>query len=115
MPSACCVAHFQSRGALIAALDLNGETLHQAFLKRANDPNGIYLATDLTKRHDCQKALQSVHERFQRIDVLTNIAGGFIMGEAAHETSDQTWDFLFHLNLRSIMYTAAAVAVDGLS
>ena len=103
-----CVAHFQSRGAHIVALDINDETLHQAFPERSNDPHGIYLAADLTKRDDCQRALRSVYDRFQRIDVLTNIAGGFIMGEAVHETSDQTWDFLFHLNLRSIMYMAAA-------
>ena len=44
-----------------------------------------------------------------RIDVLCNIAGGFRMGEAVHETSDETWDFLFDLNARSLLHTVRAV------
>ncbi len=31
------------------------------------------------------------------------------MGEAVHETSDETWDFLFNLNTRSIVNTSSVV------
>jgi NAD(P)-dependent dehydrogenase (short-subunit alcohol dehydrogenase family) len=31
------------------------------------------------------------------------------MGEAVHETSDETWDFLFDLNARSLLHMSAAV------
>jgi len=47
--------------------------------------------------------------RFGRIDVLCNIAGGFRMGEAVHETSDGNWDFLFNLNARTVLHMARAV------
>ena len=47
--------------------------------------------------------------RTGRIDVLCNIAGGFRMGEAVHETSDETWDLLFDLNARSLLHTVRAV------
>ena len=43
------------------------------------------------------------------VDVLCNIAGGFRMGEAVHETSDATWDFLFDLNARSVLHAVRAV------
>ena len=43
------------------------------------------------------------------IDVLANIAGGFAMGEAVHETSAETWDFLMGLNAHSVLNMARAV------
>ena len=51
----------------------------------------------------------AAHERFGRIDVLCNIAGGFRMGAPVHETPDADWDFLFGLNARSVLHTARAV------
>jgi NAD(P)-dependent dehydrogenase (short-subunit alcohol dehydrogenase family) len=48
-------------------------------------------------------------DRFGRIDVLCNIAGGFRMGEAVHETSDENWDFLLDLNARTVLHMARAV------
>ncbi len=48
-------------------------------------------------------------ERFGRIDVLCNIAGGFRMGEAVHETSDANWNFLFDLNARTVLHAVRAV------
>jgi len=42
-------------------------------------------------------------ERFGRIDVLANIAGGFRMGTPVHETPDADWDFLLDINLRSLL------------
>ena len=47
-------------------------------------------------------------QRFRKIDVLCNIAGGFRMGEAVHETSDEIWDFLFNLNVRTLLNTVRA-------
>src|SRR6185437_10984476 len=38
-----------------------------------------------------------------------NIAGGFRMGEPVHETSDETWQFLFDLNAKSVLDMARAV------
>jgi NAD(P)-dependent dehydrogenase (short-subunit alcohol dehydrogenase family) len=48
-------------------------------------------------------------ERFGRIDVLCNLAGGFRMGDAVHDTPAATWDFLFDLNARTVLHMAQAV------
>lgn len=37
------------------------------------------------------------------IDVLANIAGGFTMGDTVAGTSDETWDFMFNLNARTVL------------
>ena len=47
------------------------------------------------------------------IDVLANIAGGFAMGESVAETSDETWDFMFSLNARTVLNMVRA-AVPGM-
>ena len=53
--------------------------------------------------------MQQVHQRFGRIDVLCNLTGGFRMGDAVHESSDQNWDFLFNINSRTLLHTSRAI------
>jgi NAD(P)-dependent dehydrogenase (short-subunit alcohol dehydrogenase family) len=72
-------------------------------------PNRLHVAADLRDAAQVQAAVDAVVRRFGRIDVLCNLAGGFRMGEAVHETSDATWDFLLDLNARSLLHTARAV------
>jgi NAD(P)-dependent dehydrogenase (short-subunit alcohol dehydrogenase family) len=43
------------------------------------------------------------------IDTLVNVAGGFTMGEAVHETSDATWQHMLDLNSRTVLNMARAV------
>jgi NAD(P)-dependent dehydrogenase (short-subunit alcohol dehydrogenase family) len=98
---------FRQRGARVAVLDYSDEILAKAF--PARDPKDLYIAVDLTKRADCKVAIDRVIGSMGKVDVLCNVAGGFLMGDPVHETSDETWDFLFNLNARSILNMAAAV------
>ena len=54
-------------------------------------------------------AVGGVLARIARIDVLCHLAGGFRMGEAVHETSAATWDWLLDLNARTLLHAAGAV------
>jgi NAD(P)-dependent dehydrogenase (short-subunit alcohol dehydrogenase family) len=101
------VAWFTSRGAKVAVLDYSDELLAGAY--PAPNQQHAYIACDLTNRESTAEAIGRVVREFGHIDVLANIAGGFLMGDPVHETSDKTWDFLFDLNTRSILNTAAAV------
>ena len=101
------VAYYEERGARIAILDYSDELLDAAFPEK-NSVN-LYLSCDLTDRDSSKDAVQKVIEKFRGIDILCNIAGGFLMGEDVHETKDENWDFLFNLNTRSIMNMASAV------
>ncbi|MES2531651.1 MAG: SDR family NAD(P)-dependent oxidoreductase [Pseudomonadota bacterium] len=69
----------------------------------------LLLAADLLDPAQVDGAVDAAIARFGRIDVLCNLAGGFRMGEAVHETSASTWDFLFDLNARTVVHTAKAV------
>lgn len=92
------VAHFAERGARVAQLDV---------LEIDNDQ---YSATcDLTNAAACKGAVNDIVTELGGIDVLANIAGGFTMGEAVHETSAETWDFMMGLNAGSVLNMARAV------
>ncbi len=92
------VDHFFDNGATIAQLDVVGiENSHYAAI------------CDLTNLQSCVKAVTAIIESLGEIDVLANIAGGFTMGEAVHETSDETWDFMLGLNAKSVLNMARAV------
>jgi NAD(P)-dependent dehydrogenase (short-subunit alcohol dehydrogenase family) len=99
--------HFAGGGARVVALDYSNELLDLAF--PGKDSMHQYLEVDLTSRDSCQRVLAKVIDDLGQIDVLCNVAGGFLMGEAVHETSDKTWDFLFNLNTRSIVNTSSVV------
>jgi NAD(P)-dependent dehydrogenase (short-subunit alcohol dehydrogenase family) len=63
----------------------------------------------LLDRAEVAAAVKDAADRYGRIDVLCNIAGGFRMGHPVHETPDQEWNFLFDLNARSVLHAVHAV------
>ncbi|MAI41909.1 MAG: SDR family NAD(P)-dependent oxidoreductase [Candidatus Azotimanducaceae bacterium] len=101
------VDYYQTGGAVVAVLDYSDELLDTTYPKK-ND-NNLYLSCDLTDRASSVDITRSAIKKMGGVDILCNIAGGFLMGEDVHETKEQTWDFLFDLNARSIMNMASAV------
>jgi NAD(P)-dependent dehydrogenase (short-subunit alcohol dehydrogenase family) len=69
----------------------------------------VFIATNLLEPQSVQAAVDKALARFQRIDVLCNIAGGFRMGSPVHETSDKDWNFLLDINARTLLNTSRAV------
>ena len=98
---------FSARGANRVLIDRSPEVLARAF--GAGTPATMLASTDLLDQGDVNATMQKAIDRFSRIDVLCNIAGGFRMGEPVHETSDATWDFLFDLNARTLLNAVRAV------
>ena len=98
--------HFSDRGAILVALDYSDDLLKTTFPDQGDGHE--YLALDLTSRVSCDEVLGAIVAA-DRVDVLCNIAGGFMMGEQVHETSDATWDLLMNLNTRSIVNTTSVI------
>ncbi len=106
-------AYFAGQGASVVALDYSEDLLDSAFPDKEEQHR--YLSVDLTSAESCASVFQTVVSDLGRIDVLCNVAGGFMMGESVHETTDKTWDFLMNLNARSIVNTAQAVVPQMIS
>jgi NAD(P)-dependent dehydrogenase (short-subunit alcohol dehydrogenase family) len=100
-------ASFLASGAHLVLVDRRRESLAQAF--GAEDERRLFVAIDLLDQAQADAAVKAAVDRFGRIDVLCNLAGGFRMGEAVHETTDANWDFLFDLNARTLLHAVRAV------
>ena len=100
-------AAFAAEGANLVLVDRERGLLEQAFA--AQSAQRLFAPTDLLDAAQVQAAADAALERFGRIDVLCNVAGGFRMGEAVHETAEGTWEGLLDLNARSVLHTARAV------
>ena len=92
---------FGERQANLVLVARRFETLAERF--GADNDRQLSVAADLTRQADATAVATQAIARFHRIDVLCNIAGGFRMGPPVHETSDETWNLLFDLNVRSML------------
>ncbi|HTL25200.1 MAG TPA: SDR family NAD(P)-dependent oxidoreductase, partial [Burkholderiales bacterium] len=98
---------FAQRGANLVLIDLKLDALEKVF--GAGNPKQLLAPTNLLEQAQVDLAAQKAIDRFQRIDVLANLAGGFRMGEPVHATSDATWNFLLDLNARTLLHAVRAV------
>lgn len=96
-------ATFQRRGARLVLMDRQADTLSSAF---GGWSDALPLPVDVLDSEQVGAGMAQALQHFGRVDALCHIAGGFRMGEAVHETSGATWDFLMDLNARSLMNVA---------
>ncbi|HWB83337.1 MAG TPA: SDR family NAD(P)-dependent oxidoreductase [Bryobacteraceae bacterium] len=72
-------------------------------------PRFTGVSADLTAADAAGRLVETVLTRFERIDALVHVLGGFAGGGAIHETTGDTWDAMMNLNLRTAFYTLRAV------
>jgi len=100
-------AAFAAEDARLVLVDLKREALALSF--GDEDDRRVFAPANLLDQAQVEALARVAVERFGRIDVLCNLAGGFRMGEPVHETTDKTWTFLFDLNARTLLHTVRAV------
>jgi NAD(P)-dependent dehydrogenase (short-subunit alcohol dehydrogenase family) len=101
---------FQSAGAKLVLVDRRPGRLRRLFPEWASSPDH-YLATsvDLGDEAAVADMVAGTLERFGRIDVLVNAAGGYRGGTPVHETPLETWDLMLGLNARTVFIASRAV------
>jgi NAD(P)-dependent dehydrogenase (short-subunit alcohol dehydrogenase family) len=100
-------AAFAQQGARLVLLGRQTDAMRIIFGEEGADR--LYLATDLLDAQQVSAAFNAAVHRFARVDVLCNLAGGFRMGPAVHQTEDSTWDFLEDINVRTMLNMVRAV------
>jgi NAD(P)-dependent dehydrogenase (short-subunit alcohol dehydrogenase family) len=94
-------AAFSRRGAQLALIDVNPEALHAAYSATRSDQ--LLLAADLASEDSVRKAAASAIDKFKKIDVLCNIAGGFHYGEPVHRMATDELRRMFDLNAITLL------------
>ncbi len=101
---------FAAAGAQLVLADRATDRLPRRFPELATSPRHLLLdAVDVTDPAGAQRWVDAAVERFGRVDVLANTVGGYRAGQPTHETSLETWDFMFRLNARSAFVVSRSV------
>lgn len=105
---------FQAAGANLVLVDRSPDRLQRVYADIAASPDHLLAhSVDLTNSEAVAAMAAAAFDRFGRIDVLVNTAGGYRAGTPLHETPLETWDFLFNLNARTV-FTASRAAIPYL-
>ena len=100
-------AALASAGASLVLLDRELRNLRAAYGNQSE--RALLLEVDLLDASAVAKAVGTAMQRFARIDVLCNIAGGFRVGHPVHETPEDVWELMLDLNAKSVINTARAI------
>ncbi len=98
---------FFERGANLVLLGRRRDELTKVY--GTANARRMLAPADVLDQAEVEAAVASAIERFERIDVLCNIAGGFRMGAPVHETTDEMWQSMLDVNARSVITMARAV------
>jgi len=71
-------------------------------------PNFAALPVDFTNAAAVTGAVNSVVDRYGRLDILVHVVGAFAGGQSVAEIDDATWEQMRDLNLTSAFYTLRA-------
>ena len=99
----------------VAVADHNGATVAEtAELVRAAGAKAEAIVCDLRVRDDIEAMVSRTAERFDGLDVLVNVAGGF-RWERVADGGLETWDQMYSINLRTAVVAckAALAALTG--
>lgn len=92
---------FVAEGARVV-LSGRSETKGQAIADRLGEANALYVRCDVTRDDDIRKSVEATVDRFGRLDVLFNNAGGPTVGGVLDVTAEQV-DYGVQLLLTSVM------------
>ena len=102
---------FAEEGARVAVVDLNeAEAARVAAEINAAGGTAIALKCDATKRAEVTATVDAVLGRWNTVDILVNAAGGFHQIASITEITEEEWDRVIAVNLKSAFLCAQAVA-----
>jgi NAD(P)-dependent dehydrogenase (short-subunit alcohol dehydrogenase family) len=102
---------FAREGARVAVVDLNrSEATRVAAEIAATGGDAIALEADVTITAAVEAMVKTVLERWSTIDILVNAAGGFHRLAPITDITDEEWDRVITVNLKSTFLCSRAVA-----
>lgn len=99
-------AAFAREHASLVLLDLDEAALHAAY--PGADDRRLLLAVDLNDGAAVEKAVSQAVTRLGGLHALCNIAGGFRMGPAVHETPAELWKLMLDMNAGTMLNAVRA-------
>lgn len=102
-------AHFLGLGAKLFICSRKEEPLISAAAELSKLGPCEYLACDIRKSDELEKVADAIQEKYGRLDVLVNNAGGQFPSLASY-ISDNGWDAVIRTNLNGTFYASRVMA-----
>ncbi len=99
---------FSAEGAKVVIADVNGEAA-MAFANEIGTDRALATATDVTKRGDVDAMIAAAVDRFGVVDILVNNAGVTHKNQSLMQVSEDDFDRIYAVNVKSIYLTTLAV------
>ena len=100
---------FCKEGAKVAILDINEKAGHEIVSEiNLNGGKAIFFKTDVSKSAEVSKSIKAVIKEFNKIDILFNHAGTIIV-KPLHKSTEDDYDRLMDINVRSAFLTCSKV------
>jgi NAD(P)-dependent dehydrogenase (short-subunit alcohol dehydrogenase family) len=105
---AAIVRRFAREGAKLAVADIDAEAAKSAVSElTAQGTDAIPIVADVTKKKSVGEVIQAALDRWSRIDILVNVAGG-AERKSVVEMRAADWDFVVDMNLKSTFLCSQA-------
>ena len=96
-------------GAHVVISGRSAETLKKAEKELKSAGNGEAIALDVSDQKEVSKAMQQIHKRLGRVDILVNSAGINLPRRNFRSVSVEGWDQIVAINLSGMFYACHAV------
>jgi len=98
-----CALAYAREGAKIVIVARNGDASAKAAAELGEGHLGF--GCDVSNGAQVQAAISKTLEHYGRLDVIHNNAGIATPSKPIHETTEDEWDALFDINLKSVLHT----------
>lgn len=107
----CSLAYAREGASVIVA---DRDLLHAELTAREAGCNSLAVECDVSNRDSVANAIRTATETFGRLDAVHNNAGLAAPFNPLHSTSEEEWDRLFEVNVKSVYWTCR-FAIEALS
>ena len=98
-----CAEAYAREGAKVVIVARNGDEAAKVASEIGDGHLGFHC--DVSQGIEVENAIASTLEKYGRLDVIHNNAGIATPSKPLHETSEDEWDALFNINLKSVLHT----------
>ncbi|WP_316812666.1 SDR family NAD(P)-dependent oxidoreductase [Pedobacter heparinus] len=98
-----CAKAYAKAGATVCILDKNEIPIDK--LNELKPGQKLALSCNLTNENEVACALETIIQKFGRLDAIHNNAAIAHPSKTLDQTSNDEWDLLMNVNLKSILYT----------
>jgi NAD(P)-dependent dehydrogenase (short-subunit alcohol dehydrogenase family) len=100
---------YAREGAKLALADIVAETAKSRAAEISSiGCDAFAIVADVSKKDSVQQMVQATLDRWGRIDILVNVAGGADR-KPVMEMTESDWDFIVNMNLKSVFLCSQAV------